>query len=289
MISWHKSRFLRRTPASELISDYSSYTKGRFSHRAGTPVLIAARNEAADLPATLISLADSRTEVWPIVIENGSKDSTYKIARIMGATTLRSPEPFKLAALQYGVSMLEDTNRINQPVLFTDADTLVGRTWAATMEDAVYTDDTDTPQVAVGSAVLWDGPSKAVDTLRTSHAAVKDLAHAALDKRPVARGHNMALHLANQAAVDAYRSLDGRLFLAEEVAIMDAIEAIGGRIVRSLGLSAAVLTRGDRVGSIGECSRIRNDPDFSHRRRLYNEYSGIIPYTGQLSEVSDLK
>src|SRR5690606_39443731 len=90
----------------------------------------------------------------------------------------------------------------------------------------------DTPQVAVGSAVLWDGPSKAVDTLRTSHAAVKDLAHAALDKRPVARGHNMALHLANQAAVDAYRSLDGRLFLAEEVAIMDAIEAIGGRIVR---------------------------------------------------------
>jgi len=279
MISVSRANFLRTTPSEELVSEFSNYTSHQFSNE-GVPVLIAARNEQEDLPATLISLAYSGIDVRPIVIENGSDDETARRAMKMGATVLHSDMPFKLAALQEGVQMLDDQDRIyDKPLLFTDADTLVGRNWSETMANAALTPNEKLSRVVCGSAIIWNGPSMAIDTLRTANAIVKDTLSSLRGTEPIGRGHNMAINFANEDAIDMYANLDPTLFIAEEQAIMDAIKRTGGEVVQSLGLKSIVLTRGDRFETLRDCFGVKGDTTRENRKQLYPEYDGITPYT----------
>lgn len=99
-----------------------------------TPVLIPARNEAAEIGLTLAKL-DS-TVVEPIVIVNATKDNTADIARHAGATVLES-EPGKMPAMQEGLRYLAARHIGDAlgPVLITDADThpLYPHDWPSAM------------------------------------------------------------------------------------------------------------------------------------------------------------
>jgi glycosyltransferase involved in cell wall biosynthesis len=278
MISPSKARFLRQTPAEELVEEYSSYTRGQFT-ADGLPVLIAARNEQDDLPATLISLADSNVAVNPIVIENGSDDDTALVAKRHGANVLRSEQAYKLAALQLGVQTLRAARQLDQPLLFTDADTFVGKQWAERMAHKAVERDRYMSSVVCGSAIIWHGPKRAVDAIRTGNAFASDLVRLAKQARPKARGGNMAINFASNDVVDAYNALDRSLFIGEENAICDVVEQAGGTTVRSLSPATVVVTRGDRFASLKDCMGIKGDEGYETRQLLYAEYGEFTPYT----------
>ena len=259
------------------MSDYSDYTRSRFS-AGGAPTLIAARNEQEDLPATLISLAAGNLDIHPIIIENGSNDETTERAEKLGATVIHSEMAFKLAALQEGMQFLDSEGMLDKPVLFTDADTLVGKDWARSMTSSALSTDQNMSRVACGAAVIWHGPSAMVDIFRTANAFAKNTINVVRKAPPIGRGHNMAINFADEVAVEAYAALDPRLFIAEEQAIIDTLVESGGEVVRSLGQRSLVLTRGDRFESVKDCFAVKGDAKHESRKRLYAEYGDIIPY-----------
>jgi glycosyltransferase involved in cell wall biosynthesis len=281
MLSPNTISYLRQTPPELLLREHADYARGRFSGD-GIPVIIAARNEEADLPATLLSLAANEAKVLPIVVENGSDDETAKRAQLMGAVVLQGALPYKMAALQFGVSWLADRNQLARPVLFTDADTLLGKRWAHMLSSKGESPADNTPVAVCGPAVIMHGPNKAVDSLRTINAAVKDAQKALLKHRPIARGHNMAVNFAGSGeAIEAYSTIDHKLFVGEERGIVDSVLATGGLVRRLLDIRAAVVTRGDRFTSFKDCFSTKNDDTGqSARLKLYEDDYGtdLRPY-----------
>ena len=81
-------------------------------------LLIPARNEAAALPHVLSTIPDSIDRL--IVIDNGSSDTTARIARQLGAEVVHEPRP------GYGRACLKGLARLSQTppdiVAFADAD-----------------------------------------------------------------------------------------------------------------------------------------------------------------------
>jgi hypothetical protein len=266
MIAPWEARRLRNTPANTLVEEYGAYTASQFD-RTGVPVVIAARNEQEDLPATLVSLANSERPVMPYIIENGSEDETANRARSMGAVVLRCSDPYKMAALQLGVKFLAEEVKLEHPILFTDADTLVGKKWSRLMSVQA---ESEKPTVLCGASVFAHGPSKVVDALRTGNALAKDTLLAVRDRSPNAKGHNMSVNFAHsEEALLSYLAIEKRLFIREELKIVREIIATGGEVRRELGWQATVLTRGDRFASIAQCMATRGDPDDTSRRELY--------------------
>jgi hypothetical protein len=271
-------RTLRSQPAEMLMDTYATMTTHRFS-RDGIPVIIAARNEQDDLPATLIRLAGSSTEIHPIVVENGSRDETAQRALRMGATVLECERSYKMAALQLGVDYLNTHHQLDRPVVFTDADTLPSRHWALDMSKVIGAPEAGHPESVSGSTVIWHGPSPLIDGIRTVHAATKDAKRLVRNERPVGRGHTMAVNFANNsAAINDYMSLDERLFIGEEEAILDIVQTHGGRCRRLLGRRALVITRGDRFETLSDCLGVARQDGQAVRERLYEEYGPVVPY-----------
>lgn len=278
MINRIHANTLRATDPSQLVGNYSGMCRESFRIKDGVPVVIAAYNEEADLPATLVSLSRSTVPVAPIVVENGSKDRTEEFARTMGASVLSKPRPAKMSALQLGVELARDQNPTNTFMLFTDADSLVGPRWAEGMLRRRDMLQKQAAAVLCGGLVIAHGKSPLVDRLRTVNLAVKDSIRSITGEPPIARGSNMAIDFGpDTAPYDAYQELPSNLFYGEEQAICDVIAMAGGQVVAVLGSDVTVMTRGDRFSSIRECLESR----LSHQARqeaYSSQYADFTPY-----------
>lgn len=263
--------YLRSTASEEIIRNYADFSKGQF-REDGLPVVIAARNEEADLPATLLALADSREAVMPIVVENGSNDRTQEFASAMGAKVLTGAM-HKMDAVQQGVRYALVVEGMGRSVLFTDADTLVGRNWASSIRPSDHR--TEESHVRYGSVAYVHGQAPHIDAIRTVYAFAKDLNSLVRDKRPVGRGANMSIHFSEQDDFyEEYMQLPPDLFIAEEEKIADMVEEHGGQVSRALGLRALVVTRGDRYDSFRTLMS-----GFEAKVALYaQDYGEFTPY-----------
>ncbi|MFZ2125171.1 MAG: glycosyltransferase family 2 protein [Candidatus Saccharimonadales bacterium] len=276
MISKGFADYLRETNSTELVEKFSDYTLDNFSEK-GIPVIIAARNEEKDLPATLIALAGSTCEVWPIVIENGSIDKTYEVAKKMGAHVLKSKLPFKMAALQTGVNELNRLYRLDEPVLFTDADSLVGPTWAETLSNAV---NGNKLMCASGRAIAEYGPSKIADCLGTFAMDSQDLKRFVYKEHPVGRGDNSAINFADdQDAIATYMDINPKFFIGEDDMIFDILEKQhNAKFKKVFGRFATVSSRGDRFKKASDRVKCVLPHWQDHLKSLYiDDYAGIEP------------
>lgn len=266
---------LRASTPDQLIEEYGS---GEHFSENGVPVVIAARNEEANIAQLLASLAENAkqdgAEVRPIVVENGSEDRTAEIARRMGALVLHS-EAFKLAALKEGVGFLRSEDKLDQPVLFTDADSIVAPTWVNAMANAVEGSEL---AMAGGRSTLDHGPSKISDMVGRLALRFEDMARRIGKKPAVARGDNTALNFANnQEAIDWYLGQDSRRMVYEDDAIGQEFVARGAKFVRMLGHDAVVSSLGDRYVSLKERLRIvRKGGDEWLFKKYEEEYPGIV-------------
>lgn len=278
MINRIRANVLRTADPNQIVGNYSGVCRESFRARDGVPVVIAAYNEEADLPATLVSLSRSTVPVAPIVVENGSNDRTEEFARTMGASVLSKPRPAKMSALQLGVELARDQNPSNTLVLFTDADTLVGPRWAEGMLRRRAELQKYAAVVLCGGLVIAHGKSPLVDRLRTVNLAIKDRARLINAAPPIARGSNMAIDFGpDNVLYEAYQQLLPNLFYGEEQAICDAATEAGGQVVAALGSDVTVMTRGDRFSSIRECLESRRG--HQARQEVYlSQYTNFRPY-----------
>lgn len=266
---------LRSATPGELILKYG---KGAHFTEDGVPVVIAARNEEANVSATLASLAENTLQdgarVYPIVVENGSTDNTASIAHEMGATVIHS-EPFEIAALQQGVALLRAQGRLDKPVLFTDGDSIVAPTWVNAMDEAVRGDEL---AFAAGRSKVDHGPSVTSDLIGNFALRFEDIAVRLIKGHPVTRGDNTALNFANnQEAIEWYLTQDPRRFVFEDSAIGQELLARGARFVKTLGRVAEVSSLGDRYKSVLERIRILGpNADQWLFKKYENDYPGII-------------
>ncbi len=275
VISPKKMNYLRSTPSKEIIRDYADFSKGQF-RQDGLPVVIAARNEEADLPATLLALADSHEAVMPIVVENGSNDRTQEFASAMGAKALTGAV-HKMDALQMGVDHVLNHEGTSRSVLFTDADTLVGRNWAVSISPTGH--HAEESHVRYGSVAYAHGEAPHIDAIRTAYAFAKDLNSLVRNKRPVGRGANMSIHFSeHDDFYEEYMQLPPDLFIAEEEKIADMVEGQGGKVSRALGLRALVVTRGDRYDSLRTLIRLTGASGLKARVARYaQDYGEFTP------------
>lgn len=274
MLNIREVELLRSIRPDHIVDNLGALVATRFVD-CGTPVVIAARNEEADLPATLLSLSLSEVPVMPIVVENGSHDRTFEVAQRMGAIALRSPVPSKVAALQHGVSFIQSRNQYLGPVLFTDGDTLVGKKWASALLSGFPISRDRLPAVVGGGSFYWNGDSKRIDLLRSSHNLIKSIAKAITKKIPIVSGHNMAIDFANNSTlIREYLQLDKDLFINEEQAIASTVASHGGSTIRLFSRSAVVVTRGDRYRTIRDVIATLKDVNYRNRKKLYIEDYG---------------
>jgi hypothetical protein len=245
---------LRRMPPERIVANYAGHTRSQFA-RGGLPVLIAARDEERDLPATLLAMAASRVPLVPFVGANGCTDRTESFARAMGAT-VRVGGTHKMDAVQRMLAEL--ISRGERTVLFTDADTIVGPEWAHAMSVNM---SCSISKVRFGSVLYTHGPARRVDAVRNLLAVGKDFTRRVSRRRPVGRGANMSISLADEADIQRFMSLPSNLFIGEEEAIADLIQLNGGDVGRCLRPSAIAITRGDRYDSLATLMRLRRIED----------------------------
>jgi hypothetical protein len=270
MLTVSEISYLRSTPAEELVDNYAGFCAGRFS-MDGVPIVIAAHNEERDLPATLLAAALSDIDVMPIVGENGSDDRTAEFAKRMGAEVRHSDVPAKVGALQLGTQFaIEELG--SRDVLYTDADTLVGRKWAGKLLGLLSSQD-DQPVVVSGPSIFTHGGHAVTQAVRSTRSILLNARAAALNQPPRMGGHNMALHFDSEGRLlHAYMKLRPELFVGEENAIRDAVIALGGVARSTASPSAIALTRGDRVPSLIEGFKLRRRGPV-YRQRLYGDYA----------------
>lgn len=275
MISFGEARYLATTPAKDLVVRHGHETARSFSGRDRVPVVIAARNEEDDLPRSLLAMSRSTVAVEPIVVVNGTDDETAERAQAMGARVVHCEHPFKLAALQLGTSSLIDDGH-EGPILYTDADTFVGRRWAERMAYHA-SNEARTPVVALGGVAFF-GSSLAFDVARSARLFVKNHNRVRLGSAMPAVGSNMAISFGgNQDAVEAYMSLPRNLFIGEEQAIVDTLVSRGGVVISDPSLLATVLTRNDRHNLL-QLKRSHSATTAADLTASYPEYEGVVPY-----------
>jgi hypothetical protein len=279
MLTVSEINYLRSTPPEVLVDDYADFCADRFSTE-GVPIVIAAHNEERDLPATLLAAALSDIEVMAIVGENGSDDRTAEFARKMGAIVCQTDKPAKVGALQLGTQVaVEELG--SQDVLYTDADTLVGRKWAGKLLDMLAGPD-DRPVIVSAPSVFTHGGGPAAELVRSVRTFALNLRTITLHSPPIIRGYNMALHFDGTGGLyRAYQKLRPELFVGEERAMLDAVITLGGVARISAGLTAATVSRGDRVPTLIDCFRLRKGD--TQREELYDDYphsDGFVRYDG---------
>jgi len=280
-LSLREVRRLRSATGAEVVHDHAAQTRQRLFNPRGIPVVIAARNEAEDLPATLLTLSRSQQAVQVWVAVNGTTDQTAARATAMGARVLECPIPSKTAAVQMAVAAIH-RRAAGGPILFTDADTLVGPGWAGTLAGVCRAEHA--PVIALGNALFTHGDSAVADMVRNARKVA--LSHRAERRgRPaIAQGANMAIDFAGSArALDCYMSIDPTRFIGEEQEIVARVLAVGGVCRNAISREATVITRGDRFRFL-DLWRLRKDDDFSLRRARYQEYGEISPYAGDATD-----
>ncbi len=158
-------------------------------------ILIAARDEAERLPATLQALAGAFPGARVVVADDGSTDATAQVARAAGAEVVRAGRPLGKggAATLAARAVLEATTAPDPPlVLLCDADlgTSAGR--LAPLVDAVQAGGCDVA-VAVFARRVGGGFGLAVGVARRAIARATGLApRAPLSGQRALRGEVLA-------------------------------------------------------------------------------------------------
>ena len=245
------ARELHSEPASDIVDNYADWARQQFTYSAGqsTPVLICARNEAADLPAALVSLARSYEPVQPIVVDNGSEDETAVYAKKMGAIVVDEPEIGETVAYQTGLRFVKAEMPKTSVLLATDGDTIVNPLWSGNMATKASR-LRKTGGVTFGLGMVAGGESIATDLLRTTVLNAKQIYVAVRRIRSGARGYNTALTFDYDQEI--YNALLGlpNVFPGNDRAIRDSVIRAGGIAKPNVHPGSAVITRGDRYTSI---------------------------------------
>lgn len=267
---------LRRMEAEAVVDTYARFTRDEFSGAEAQPVVICARNEEDDLPATLVSLARSTIDVLPVVVANNCVDRTASFARKMGAVVIEERAAGKLHATQSALDVLSEEGY--RQVLFTDADALVGKRWAAHMLQRTI-EASNGAAMITGPCVFEHGPSLVIDALRTANVLAKDSWRKLTASRPIARGVNYGLQLDYEGVtLAAIAELPGNLFPGEEEAIGDCVLTADGTIESTVHRDSLVLSRGDRFSSLGECVLIRLGLKPRVDQYTHDYGTNLIPY-----------
>lgn len=158
-------------------------------------VLIAARNEAQRLPATLAALHAALPGARIVVADDGSDDGTAQAARAGGAEVVRSERPLGKggAATLAARAVLDATTASDPPiVLLCDADLGDSAQQLATLVDAVRRGDADLA-VAVFARRVGGGFGLAVGAARRAIARLSGLeTRAPLSGQRAMRGEVLA-------------------------------------------------------------------------------------------------
>lgn len=247
------NRELRDIPGPETAQIYGSSTLQIFN-KAGaeaTPVIICALNEENDIAATLVSLSLSEAPVRPIVIDNGSEDETAAIASSMGAILLEEPLPSKMKAQQLGVKYaLAETE--HHSLLFTDADTILGKSWAGSMLADARNLDTGQGGLLFGHVGFTHGESPLTNIVRNTVHAAKQTHSRIARTQPVAHGANTVIWLDNGGCIEKGLHNLATDVWPQDMAVRDSVLACGGIVKASLGVKSVAFTRGDRYKSFRE-------------------------------------
>jgi len=180
-------------------------------------VVVPARNEEAYIGSCLEALlAQDPPPDEVIVVDNGSKDGTAKIAAAMGARVVREERPGVHHARERG---LEEARF--EVVAQTDADTRVLPGWIASIKNAF-----EDPEVVAsyGPVLLYEAPL--FDRLLARYLFPAFLRLSALLGQPNLNGANHAVRREAALAVGGY----DRPF-AEDVHLARKLRARGGKIV----------------------------------------------------------
>lgn len=233
-----------------------------------TPVLIAARNEAAHIGKTLAALPRN-TE--PIVIPNGCTDETETIAEQLGVTVIKDSPEGKMPALQLGIRYLGE--RAAEPFITMDADTrpLLPDVWLKAMLAGRAALDPQRPAVVVGLQ-LYRGINPFTAGWRNL-GYLRDTFKNHTNPYSGADGKNMLLDLHDAATVK--RILDmPHIWPREDTAIKDEVLDREGSFLKSLNPLTLVLTSGDRY------------PGLYKRLRLGGRAAGLMVRESYLQEAA---
>lgn len=252
---------LRKFGPEELLQKYSHLTRKAFKRKEGTiPVIIPARNEEMDLPACLVSLANSVRPVHPVVVVNCSNDRTKEFALELGATTLEIDGVKKIGATQYGIrTVIEQgflSDREHKIILFTDADTILPRRWSLHLSRRLTKAFAIAPQKGAaifGSAAYLHGPSMLADLAQCLHGFYLDISYAIQRKQPLVRGANYGIILDTANTIlSTFENLNPRQIYRDDVKIHQKLHEAGVQILRALHPETVIITRGDRATSLAE-------------------------------------
>ncbi len=237
------------TDPQELVT--AAQEQNYFPSTDALPVVICAKDEAANLPAVLTSLALSDTQVTPIVVVNGSTDASEEVAATMGAIVIAKPQPSKTAAYKAGFSFA--TSELGADVvLSTDADCVVSTHWAQGMVDSLKTGAEDRTQINFGLIGITHGPSRTTDVMRTFVLNRRQVINRMLGKVPGARGANIGIRVGQTScARDAILSLRSDTLVGEDRVLRDIVLSTGGAAATNLS-TKIVVTKGDRYSSLKE-------------------------------------
>lgn len=284
---------LRKFGPEELLEKYAHLTKKAFKRREAIPVIIPARNEEKDLPACLVSLANSERPVRPVVVVNCSNDRTKEFAQEFGATTLEIDGVKKIGATQYGIKtvvgegMLHHEHKI---ILFTDADTILPPRWSRHLSKRLVAALAKAPEKGAaifGSAAYLHGPSMLADMAQCVHGFYLDIAYALKRKQPLVRGANYGVALdTGNTILSTFKNLDPRQVYRDDVRIHHHLHMAGVQILRALHPDTIIITRGDRASSIKEFFKNLYQPGYE--QRLYAEQYSLkkCPKRDSKSQVS---
>jgi hypothetical protein len=243
---------LRHKSGSDIHATYAHYTSGQFAdarREGGLPVVIPVRDEAHDLPATLLSLAQSR-EAVPIVVDNGSVDDTVQRATDMGAIVLTAPSGSrKVGATQTGMRFAAEELHAHAAAA-TDGDTLAPAYWPAAMRSRMQHEEEGQGVALFATGISWHGTSALVDASRTVLRAARNVRRLAKGLPVGAHGYDYGLSFGDAGQVlDALDTLDPALFVGDDCQMRDTFNQAGIKVVGAVGLRTAVVSRGDRMGS----------------------------------------
>ena len=240
------------------------------------PVLICARNEQEDLPATLAFLAKSDRQVAPVVIDNGSQDETTVFAAKMGALVIDHKEPAgKAGALQAGFDFIRNSG-ISRDALCIDADTLVTSKWSASMEASLKEPVLqEKGGASYGLVTFRHGESQATDILRTAIINLRHTFNHVTNLRPQPRGSNCGFHLTDELIDEVKTTIEPTHLAKEDILLREAILRIGGTVIANVNPASITLTRGDRFSSVKELASVFFG--VTNRSLLYGESPASHP------------
>lgn len=260
---------LRHLTPGEMISKHGRQIRGAFKS-SNTPVLICARNEEESLPILLFGLSMQTKPVRPVVVDNGSTDSTPDIARDLGADVLTEQVAGKMNAEVTGLRFV-----VKQPlILHTDADVYPMRTWANEFS-SMASRYMLTSGGQVFSPIGYYG-SLARDIVRNG-------VHTFADVYYFLKG-NVRAHSPNGLIVNnsegslianLVESLDVDCAVGEDTLIADQIRQLGGDILFHWSMRSLVFTSGDRYKDLFQLLRAVYDK--SYQKTLYSSWLASNP------------